>query len=61
MLELLQDFMKESSNNGLSELFDCLSILCERSLRPIVLMIDEVDSASNNQVFIDFLAQLRGY
>lgn len=24
-------------------------------------MIDEVDSASNNQVFIDFLAQLRGY
>ncbi len=29
--------------------------------KPIVLMIDEVDSASNNQVFIDFLAQLRGY
>ena len=24
-------------------------------------MIDEVDSASNNQVFIDFLSQLRGY
>ncbi len=24
-------------------------------------MIDEVDSASNNQVFIDFLAQLRQY
>ena len=24
-------------------------------------MIDEVDSASNNQVFVDFLAQLRGY
>lgn len=24
-------------------------------------MIDEVDSASNNQVFLDFLAQLRGY
>ena len=24
-------------------------------------MLDEVDSASNNQVFIDFLAQLRGY
>lgn len=26
-----------------------------------MLIIDEVDSASNNQVFIDFLAQLRGY
>ena len=24
-------------------------------------MIDEVDSATNNQVFLDFLAQLRGY
>ena len=24
-------------------------------------MIDEVDSASNNQVFLDFLAQLRAY
>ena len=27
----------------------------------MVLLIDEVDSASNNQVFLDFLAQLRGY
>ena len=35
--------------------------MCENSSRPIVLMIDEVDSASNNQVFIDFLAQLRAY
>ena len=24
-------------------------------------MIDEIDSATNNQVFLDFLAQLRGY
>lgn len=29
--------------------------------QPVVLMIDEVDSASNNQGFIDFLAMLRGY
>lgn len=26
-----------------------------------MLLIDEVDSVSNNQVFLDFLAQLRGY
>ncbi|MDE6622118.1 MAG: AAA-like domain-containing protein, partial [Lachnospiraceae bacterium] len=38
-----------------------LSRMCKNSIRPIVLMIDEVDSASNNQVFVDFLAQLRGY
>ncbi len=30
--------------------------------RPMVLIIDEVDTATNNQVFIDFLAVLRvGY
>ena len=28
--------------------------------KPIVLLIDEVDNASNNQVFIDFLGMLRG-
>ena len=32
---------------------------CRRSEKPVVLIIDEVDSATNNQVFLDFLAQLR--
>ena len=45
----------------LFELFRHLSKICATSPKPIVLMIDEVDSASNNQVFVDFLAQLRGY
>ena len=44
---------------SLKELFECLSEICAASDKPIVLMIDEVDSASNNQVFLDFLAQLR--
>lgn len=57
----LLDFKKNHPNGGLSELFECISGMCENSSRPIVLMIDEVDSASNNQVFVDFLAQLRGY
>lgn len=46
---------------GLLELFDCLSNICADSVKPFVLMIDEVDSAANNQVFLDFLAQLRAY
>ena len=46
---------------GLKELFIDLSKMCGNSPRPVVLMIDEVDSAGNNQVFIDFLAQLRAY
>ena len=43
----------------LGELFDVLMEWCEDADREIVLMIDEVDSATNNQVFLDFLAQLR--
>lgn len=45
----------------LSSLFYYLSDWCRQSVKPIVLIIDEVDTASNNQVFLDFLAQLRGY
>ncbi|MBQ7564158.1 MAG: AAA-like domain-containing protein [Lachnospiraceae bacterium] len=43
----------------LEELFDLFAKWWEISEKPIVLMIDEVDSAANNQVFLDFLAQLR--
>ena len=46
---------------GLKEMFAVLSGVCGNSKKPVVLMIDEVDSASNNQVFVDFLAQLRSY
>ena len=53
--------IKEENGIGLKDLFVRLSDICGNSPRPIVLMIDEVDSASNNQVFIDFLAQLRSY
>ncbi|WP_310602437.1 AAA-like domain-containing protein [Anaerosporobacter sp.] len=45
----------------LTELFEELSAICSTSDKPIVLMIDEVDSATNNLVFLDFLAQLRAY
>lgn len=58
--KMLKEFMEKGSCS-LQELFVQLSMLCKNSSRPIVLMIDEVDSASNNQVFVDFLAQLRSY
>ena len=45
----------------MDEMFVQLGKICEVSTKPIVMMIDEVDSASNNQVFLDFLALLRGY
>ena len=52
---------KDNNAANLSGLFCCLSYMCETSDKPVVLLIDEVDSATNNQVFLDFLAQLRGY
>ena len=49
------------SNFRLRKLFLKLQVLCSVADKPIVLMIDEMDSASNNQVFLDFLSQLRAY
>ena len=58
----LQDFANGNAGQvTLSRLFRCLSQWCDQSEKKAVLLIDEVDSASNNQVFLDFLAQLRGY
>lgn len=53
--------MRNSNAYVLADLFACLSEWCEESEKPVILIIDEVDSASNNQVFLDFLSQLRGY
>lgn len=52
---------EHKSEIELFELFGYLSEVCRCSEKPVVLLVDEVDSASNNQVFLDFLAQLRGY
>lgn len=60
LLEPLTEVINRDSNS-LKDLFTRLSRMCRNSTQPIVLIIDEVDSAGNNQVFIDFLAQLRGY
>ncbi len=58
----LKDFVSGKKEEiHLVSLFRHLNSVCAESVRPIVLVIDEVDSASNNQIFLDFLAQLRGY
>lgn len=60
ILAPLEDALKESRENiELFELFEYLSDICAEAERPIVLMIDEVDAATNNDVFVSFLAQLR--
>ena len=61
LMKPLSELVKSSEDVSQKELFIRLSRICAKAQKPIVLMIDEVDSASNNQVFIDFLAQLRAY
>lgn len=53
--------LKEEERVSMDRLFRRLSKICGKAKKPLVLMIDEVDSASNYQVFLDFLAMLRGY
>ena len=56
----LDEIVKRQGNAALfDELFAVFSDWCEAATKPIVMIIDEVDSAANNQVFLDFLAQLR--
>lgn len=43
----------------LRDLFWALRLWCAESARPVILVVDEVDNAIVNQVFLDFLAQLR--
>lgn len=43
----------------LTDMFDDISLLCAHSPKPMILIIDEVDNACNNQIFVDFLGQLR--
>ena len=53
---------KEAALVKMDEIFRIFRRWCKESEKKIILMIDEVDTASNNQVFLDFLAQLRsGY
>lgn len=59
MAQLEKSVASQNDFFALKALFEQLGDICAVSDKPIVLMIDEVDSASNNQVFLDFLAQLR--
>lgn len=59
MAQLEKSVASQNDFFALKALFEQLGDICAVSDKPIVLMIDEVDSALNNQMFLDFLAQLR--
>ena len=61
MLKEIKKIRSSEREHTLADLFDVLNDWFEESEKPIVLLIDEVDQASNNQIFLDFLAKLRYY
>ena len=50
---------RSSNEVKMDDLFRVFKYWFDEEEKGIVLIIDEVDSATNNQVFLDFLAQLR--
>ena len=56
MSDYIRSFKKVKDMDELSEI---ITKICTKSQKEIVLMIDEVDKASNNIIFLDFLATLR--
>ena len=58
----IESYAQKKEEVSINELMEVFEDWIEDSDKPLVLMIDEVDSATNNQVFLDFLAMLRaGY
>ena len=58
--ELLPLFEQETiQTDTLDDVSDLITALVSQTDKKVVLMIDEVDKSSNNQLFISFLAMLR--
>ena len=56
MFQELAGKAEKTKLNDIFRIFDCWS---KENAKPVVLIIDEVDTATNNQVFLDFLGKLR--
>ena len=57
LLQILKE--KEKEVHSLENLSDAITKIVEQTSKKVVLLIDEVDKSSNNQLFINFLAMLR--
>ncbi|MBR1390730.1 MAG: AAA-like domain-containing protein [Lachnospiraceae bacterium] len=58
-IELWADTSVLSEGDAFDNLSDKITELCRTSDQEIVLMIDEVDKSSDNQIFLNFLGMLR--
>ncbi|WP_461207415.1 AAA family ATPase [Clostridium sp. DL1XJH146] len=58
-LDFITQLIEEKEVAGLKDTDKFITDLCSNYNKKIILMIDEVDKSSNNQLFLDFLAMLR--
>ena len=56
---IIIDSVKQNKAEDMLSLSNLISNICRNAEVPVVLMIDEVDQASNHKVFIDLLGMLR--
>ena len=60
IIEKFKELAEKSSDDvKMDDLFRVFRMWFKVEINPVVLIVDEVDTATNNQVFLDFLAQLR--
>ena len=57
--DAFQELANEKRDVRLGDIFRLFDRWCKENRKRIVLIIDEVDTAANNQVFLDFLGKLR--
>lgn len=59
-IEERQSFLKLSKEvNDIEELSEAITEFIEESSKEVILLIDEVDKSSNNQLFLSFIGMLR--
>ena len=61
IVDAIKRLKNDNKSFVLADLFDVFCDICAEAKKPAVLIIDEIDTAANNTVFVDFLGMLRGY
>ena len=56
--ETLQKIFDRKDLTSFEELSNTITVFCRTSPKPVVLLIDEVDKSSDNQLFLNFLGML---
>ena len=58
-IEHIEFWSNKDKSTSLEELSSRITAYCKLQDKPVLLLIDEVDKSTNNQMFLDFLGMLR--